>query len=77
MSLCDLDDRPWNAAWEWVVREHEQRPLGEAAHAELVAWLNADPANLKSYRHARRIWLAVVLVPSWRAAKFSERLLVN
>lgn len=62
MRHSDRNDLQWNAAWEWVIREHEQ-PLDDAARAELVAWLKADPAHLKNYEEAHRVWLAAALVP--------------
>jgi ferric-dicitrate binding protein FerR (iron transport regulator) len=62
MNPSDRNDAQWNAAWGWVIREHEQ-PLDEAARAELVAWLKADPAHLEHYEEACRIWLAAALVP--------------
>lgn len=62
MSQFDRNDLLWNTAWEWVIREHEQ-PLDDAARAELVTWLKADPAHLKHYEEAHRVWLATALLP--------------
>ena len=63
MSPSDQNDPLWNAAWDWVIREHDQ-PLDEAVRAELVTWLKADAAHLKYYEEAQRIWLAAALVPA-------------
>jgi ferric-dicitrate binding protein FerR (iron transport regulator) len=62
MSRSDRDETLWNAAWGWVIREHDQQ-LDDAARAELVAWLKEDPAHLAHYEEAQRIWLASALVP--------------
>jgi ferric-dicitrate binding protein FerR (iron transport regulator) len=62
MNESDRDESLWNAAWEWVIREHEQQ-LDAAARAQLIAWLKADPAHLAHYEEASRIWLAAALVP--------------
>jgi ferric-dicitrate binding protein FerR (iron transport regulator) len=62
MSSSDRDDELWNAAWEWVIREHEQ-PLEDAARAELVQWLKVDPKHLQHYEEAHRVWLAAALLP--------------
>ena len=62
MSRSDRDEALWNTAWDWVLREHEQA-LDDAARAELVAWLKADPAHLENYQEAHRVWLAAALVP--------------
>jgi ferric-dicitrate binding protein FerR (iron transport regulator) len=63
MSGPDLDDAVWNAAWAWVIREHEQS-LDDAARAELIAWLRSDRAHLARYEEASRVWLASALIPS-------------
>ena len=62
MSRSDRDEALWDTAWDWVLREHEQA-LDEVARAELVAWLKADPAHLKNYQEAHRVWLGTALVP--------------
>jgi transmembrane sensor len=63
MSGPDLDEAVWNAAWAWVIREHEHS-LDDAARAELIAWLKSDAAHLACYEEASRVWLASALVPS-------------
>jgi len=63
MSPSDRANPAWDAAWDWVIREHEQS-LDPAAHAELIAWLKADPTHLEMYDRAHRVWLAAGLVPS-------------
>jgi len=62
MNPSHRDDPLWRAAWDWVIREHEQQ-LDQAARAELVEWLKAHPAHLRNYEEAHRIWLAAGLVP--------------
>ncbi|WKB55462.1 FecR/PupR family sigma factor regulator [Eleftheria terrae] len=62
MSTEEQDDPRWDAAWSWVMREHEHA-LGDAERAELQAWLQADPANRKTYDAAARLWLLSGLVP--------------
>lgn len=62
MSVSAWDEALWNAAWEWVIREHEQ-PLDDAVRAELLAWLKADPRHPQYYEEAHRVWLAAALVP--------------
>lgn len=62
MSRSERDEALWNTAWSWVIREHEQ-PLDEHARAELAVWLKADPAHLKNYQEAHRIWLGAALLP--------------
>jgi transmembrane sensor len=62
MSRSDRDDALWNAAWKWVIREHEE-PLDDSARAQLAAWLKADPAHLKHYEDAHRVWLGAALIP--------------
>lgn len=55
-------DPHWQRALDWILREHEAS-LDDAAHVELAAWLKADPAHLKAYREASRVWLIAGLVP--------------
>jgi len=71
MSHSDRDDSPWKVAWEWIIREHEQE-LDDAARAELVAWLKADPSHLAHYEDAARIWLASALIPAEDLEKDDE-----
>jgi ferric-dicitrate binding protein FerR (iron transport regulator) len=63
MSGPDLDDAVWNAAWAWVIREHEQS-LDDTARAELIAWLKSHSAHRACYEEASRIWLASALIPA-------------
>lgn len=62
MTGVDSTDPLWSAAWQWVVREHEQ-PLDPAERAGLAAWLAEDRAHRLAYEEASRIWLAAALVP--------------
>jgi transmembrane sensor len=61
-NAAPLQDPVWQAAWHWVLREHEGR-LDDAQRAERLAWLNADPAHRKAYDEAARLWLLAGLVP--------------
>ncbi|WP_129780146.1 FecR/PupR family sigma factor regulator [Peristeroidobacter soli] len=62
MSRSERNEALWNAAWEWVIREHEQ-VLDDAGRAELIAWLKADPAHRAHYEEAHRVWLGAALIP--------------
>ena len=62
MNKSLFNDSVLNAAWDWVVREHEQ-PLDEPAQAELAAWLSADAAHRAAYEEAASVWLATAFVP--------------
>jgi transmembrane sensor len=62
MGNSDRDDPIWDTAWAWVVREHE-RSLDSDAQRDLIRWLKADPAHLKTYEEASRIWLLSGLLP--------------
>ena len=55
-------DPVWNAAWAWVMRQHESA-LSETAQSELEQWLAADPAHRKTYDKANRLWAVAGLVP--------------
>lgn len=57
------DDLIWQAAWAWVRREHDRDGFDEAARADMVRWLLADPAHRKAYDKAARLWLLAGLVP--------------
>ncbi|ATE59254.1 FecR/PupR family sigma factor regulator [Thauera sinica] len=57
------DDPCWEAAWRWVQRQHEAGVSDEAFNAELIQWLQADPANRRAYEEASRIWTLSGLVP--------------
>lgn len=50
-------------AWSWVLRQHEQGPLNEAAEEELALWLAADDAHRKAFEKASELWLAAGLLP--------------
>ena len=62
MSGPARDEALWNAAWEWVIREHEQ-PLDDTARAQLLAWLKAGPQHRQYYEEAHRVWLGAALLP--------------
>jgi len=55
-------DPVWDAAWEWVLREHENR-LDSVSRAELIRWLEADPRHRSAHAEACEIWLACALLP--------------
>lgn len=59
-SQCN--DSIWQAAVEWVVREHEN-PLDDVSQAQLRAWLNASVEHRAAYEKACRVWLLTGLVP--------------
>ena len=56
-------DPVWQAAWMWVQRQHDHERFGDAAMAELVAWLKRDPAHRAAYNKAAKLWLLSGLVP--------------
>lgn len=58
----DRDDPVWQAAWDWVMREHEQA-LTEAQQAGLRRWLDDDARHRVAYEKASRVWLLSGLVP--------------
>lgn len=62
MSSSNNDNPVWQAAWSWVLREHD-RPLNSEEQRELVRWLKADPSHYKNYEEASRVWLMSALVP--------------
>ncbi|WLW59493.1 DUF4880 domain-containing protein [Achromobacter aegrifaciens] len=62
----DIDskqDPVWDAAWSWVLRQHEHDSFDANAEAELVQWLAVDAAHRQAYDNAGRLWLMVGLVP--------------
>lgn len=60
----EQDDLIWRTAWAWVRREHDRDGFGDAARADMVAWLLADPAHRKAYDKAARLLLLAGLVPT-------------
>lgn len=56
-------DPTWDAAWSWVLRQHERENFDANAQAELAQWLAADAAHRQAYDKAGRLWLMVGLVP--------------
>jgi transmembrane sensor len=62
MANSERDDPVWDAAWEWIVREHEQ-PLDTTVRQQLVAWLAESPSHRKAYDEAAHIWLLAGLIP--------------
>lgn len=63
MTQQQPDDLIWRTAWAWVRREHDRHTFDEAARADMVAWLRADPAHRTAYDKAARLWLLAGLVP--------------
>ena len=55
-------DPIWDAAWQWVIQEHENR-LDTVSRSELARWLQADPRHRSAYEEACEIWLACALLP--------------
>ena len=64
MTVEHEGDPVWQAAWNWVQRQHEREQFDDAALAELVAWLKLDPAHRVAYNKASRLWLLSGLIPS-------------
>jgi ferric-dicitrate binding protein FerR (iron transport regulator) len=60
----DQDDPIWRTAWAWVRRERDREDFDDAARADMVAWLLADPAHRKAYEKAARLLLLAGLVPA-------------
>ncbi|RZL09419.1 MAG: DUF4880 domain-containing protein [Rubrivivax sp.] len=61
----DDSDVVWEAAVEWLVREHEQ-PLDAPALAERQAWLDRSPEHRQAYAEAHHVWLLTGLIPPSR-----------
>ena len=55
-------DPVWNAAWHWVMAEHEDA-LTAGQRGEMLDWLQAHPAHRTAYQEASRLWLLGGLVP--------------
>lgn len=58
-----LQDPVWDAAWAWVLLQHESGALSEALKGELEIWLSANPAHRKTYNKACKLWSIAGLVP--------------
>jgi ferric-dicitrate binding protein FerR (iron transport regulator) len=56
-------DAVWDAAWTWVLRQHENPDLPEPLKLEFVQWLAADPRHRVVYEEAAKLWLLAGLVP--------------
>jgi ferric-dicitrate binding protein FerR (iron transport regulator) len=68
--MNDLDVEPpdegdplWQAAWRWVLLEHEHLGLDAERLAQRQAWLDASPRHADLLAQARRIWLLAGMVP--------------
>lgn len=48
------EDLVWNAAVEWVMREHEILTPDELM--ELITWLEADSTHIAAYDEASYLW---------------------
>lgn len=62
----EIDPKPdpvWDAAWSWVMRQHERESFDAGAEAELARWLAADRLHRQAYDKASRLWLMAGLVP--------------
>lgn len=53
----------WDAAWQWVLRQHDEGFEDPQFNAALHDWLRADPAHGRAYDQASRIWAIAGLVP--------------
>jgi transmembrane sensor len=57
-------DPVWDIAWTWVQRQYEAENFTDADHAQLAFWLKENPAHIKAYDKAARLWLSTGMVPS-------------
>ena len=57
------EDPVWDAAWDWVTREHRGEGLPESERRALAEWLGEDPRNRAAYQRAAKLWLLSGLVP--------------
>lgn len=55
-------DPCWEAAWDWVQRQHEAGFDDAAFNAALNQWLQSDPAHRRSYEEAALLWRVAGLV---------------
>lgn len=53
----------WDAAWSWIMRQHERDHFDATAQAELSQWLQAHPSHREAYDKASRLWQLAGLVP--------------
>lgn len=56
MTCPDRDDPVWQAAWQWIRREHEG-PWSVEDRQALDAWLAHGMAHRRAYDDARQLWL--------------------
>ncbi|WP_148713633.1 FecR/PupR family sigma factor regulator [Chitinolyticbacter meiyuanensis] len=56
------EDPIWEAAWSWVMRQHEG-DFDATAQAEFAAWLQASADHRTAYDDAGKIWLLTGFVP--------------
>ncbi|BBI75925.1 MAG TPA: DUF4880 domain-containing protein [Halomonas sp.] len=57
------DDAVWQAALEWLMREHEEG-LSDADRSALHAWLAASSQHRDVFHEAERLWLLTGLIPN-------------
>ena len=57
------EDPVWDAAWDWITREHRGDGLSEGERRALVEWLHEDPRNRAAHERAAKLWLLSGLVP--------------
>lgn len=62
-QVMSKQDPVWDIAWSWVVRQHEEQGLDDVGRAGLAHWLAQDPAHVRAYDKAGRLWLMAGLVP--------------
>lgn len=59
----DRHDAVWDAAWNWVQREHDHEHFDDASRAALTSWLVENAAHREAYEKAARLWMLAGLVP--------------
>lgn len=61
--ISSRPDPVWEAALDWVQRQHDTGFEDPDFNAALNHWLQADPAHRRAYGQAARIWAVAGLVP--------------
>lgn len=56
------DDAIWQAALDWLIREHEES-LSEIDREALYAWLAVSPQHRSVFHEAKQLWLLTGVIP--------------